>query len=276
MTAVNTFERLYKAKTGTTKEMKKSVRKELALPSDPFQESVYNLIPEVVKAVPKEKRYKSNYSDQAREEFMKNARKAASMGPLKVPLPPTKAYLKKGAGVTRPVANVSPRSKSKVRNKGPVPDHDDRPTVPPSTKDFVKQNALDNINSLPKNVNLKDASPLDKKDFGKTPAYLQKRIVSLQEEQAAAEKAKQLFKEQAENIALQKQGLVVLPDEERARILSGLKANWDKHNYDYQRLSLTVDTVPKIARKVHLENQLKHYEELIRKFEKTKIHVSFD
>jgi uncharacterized protein YpuA (DUF1002 family) len=43
-------------------------------------------------------------------------------------------------------------------------------------------------------------------------------------------------------------GMILLPEEERHRILEGLKANWEKLNSDYQKLSLTVDTVPKIAR----------------------------
>ena len=42
--------------------------------------------------------------------------------------------------------------------------------------------------------------------------------------------------------------MVLLPEEERTRLLEGLKANWEKLNSDYQKLSLTVDTVPKIAR----------------------------
>jgi hypothetical protein len=55
-------------------------------------------------------------------------------------------------------------------------------------------------------------------------------------------------KTQRDNNLLQDKGIVVLPDDEREKILAGLRDNWDKLNHDYQRLSLTVDTVPKIAR----------------------------
>ena len=81
-------------------------------------------------------------------------------------------------------------------------------------------------------------------------------------------------------------GCVLLPEEERVRILDGLKSNWEKLNSDYQKLSLTVDTVPKIARydckeishcrKVNMENQLKHLEEHIQKFSNTNIYVDFN
>ncbi len=57
------------------------------------------------------------------------------------------------------------------------------------------------------------------------------------EDEAALEAAKQF-----------KNGLVLLPEAERTKILDGLMANWNKVNSDYQKLSLTVDTIPKITR----------------------------
>ena len=86
---------------------------------------------------------------------------------------------------------------------------------------------------------------LTKKDYGRTPEYLSKRI------QAQAE-AKTLKEKQDQEAFIKSQqvrnGLVLLPEDERLRILDGLKANWEKLNQDYQKLSLTVDTVPKISR----------------------------
>ncbi len=46
-------------------------------------------------------------------------------------------------------------------------------------------------------------------------------------------------KEEAESSQLQKQGILLLPESERERILVGLEENWSKLNHDYQRLSLT-------------------------------------
>jgi hypothetical protein len=96
------FDRLYKTKTGHVRTDPKSVRDSVTFPSDPFQESVYNLIPKVFAQVEKEKRYRSHFSGQARMEYKKSEKHSASMGPLKVVLPPAKHFLKKGHGVPRP------------------------------------------------------------------------------------------------------------------------------------------------------------------------------
>ncbi len=85
----------------------------------------------------------------------------------------------------------------------------------------------------------------EKKDYGKTPNYLQKRMTDRAHEQA---KAMEEAKRQKEKEEFLKKGLIPLPEEERQRLLTGLKQNWDKLNSDYQRLSLTVDTIPKINR----------------------------
>ena len=96
------FDRLYSTKTGHFRSEPKSVRDAVTFPSDPFQESVYNLIPKVYTAIEKEKRYRSHFSTQARVDYKKDVKKTASMGPLKVSLPPAKQYLKKGQGVVKP------------------------------------------------------------------------------------------------------------------------------------------------------------------------------
>ena len=71
-------------------------------------------------------------------------------------------------------------------------------------------------------------------------------------------------------------GIVPLPESERLVILEGLKKNWECLNGDYQKLSLTVDTVPKILRKVNMEKQLKQLEEQMAKFSHTNILVNFN
>ena len=101
---------------------------------------------------------------------------------------------------------------------------------------------------MPKNLGNKKISPLEKKDYGKTPAYLQKRIVAMKQQELEHATMMSTLRKEAESEALKQKGIVVLPDVERARILKGLQANWDKLNKDYQKLSLTVDTVPKITR----------------------------
>ena len=66
-----------------------------------------------------------------------------------------------------------------------------------------------------------------------------------------------------------------MPEQERAQILASLKDTWTKLNNDYQRLSLTVDTVPKIARKITMEHSLKKVEDDIEKFSHPNILVRF-
>lgn len=85
---------------------------------------------------------------------------------------------------------------------------------------------------------------MTKKDYARTPDYLKKRNEELK--QAEIDRIQYLHEQEAAKTA--REGIIPLPEEERAKILSGLKANWEKLNSDYQKLSLTVDTVPKIAR----------------------------
>lgn len=73
----------------------------------------------------------------------------------------------------------------------------------------------------------------------------------------------------------QSNGLVQLPEEERLSILQELQSKWDSLNRDYQKLSLTVDTVPKITRKVTMEQQLSLVEADIEKFSNPFIYVDF-
>ncbi|KAJ3254036.1 hypothetical protein HK103_007575 [Boothiomyces macroporosus] len=219
----------------TQLEKKHDPRAAIPIPADPYLESVYSLIPEEYIAPPKEKRYKSHYSTQARKEYVSDTKKAASMGPAKVPLPAPSHFLKKRQGV-------------------------------PKKEGWF----------MPKKTKKESPSFLSKKDYGRTPEYLKKRVLEIKEAELNLANSLALKQQEQQQSALEEQGILVLPDEERERILKGLKENWEQLNNDYQRLSLTVDTVPKIARKVNMEQQLKQYEDLIDRFSHTNIHVSFN
>jgi hypothetical protein len=91
----------------------------------------------------------------------------------------------------------------------------------------------------------------------------------------SAAQSKSLTVAEKQSAVLESKGIISMPESERLTILSGLKKNWQKLNFDYQKLSLTVDTVPKIARKVNMEKELKEYEGLIEKFDNTHILVNF-
>jgi hypothetical protein len=89
---------------------------------------------------------------------------------------------------------------------------------------------------------------LRKKNYGRNPIYLDERIDE-QEKQEIAQKAQEEAEKNAH--AVTSANMVLLPETERAKILTGLRSNWDRLNTEYQKLSLTVDTVPKIARYVN-------------------------
>ncbi|KAJ3022991.1 UNVERIFIED_CONTAM: hypothetical protein HDU68_008837 [Siphonaria sp. JEL0065] len=257
------------------------IQKTHPTPADPFHESVYKLIPlEFIPPV-KQKQYRSKFADQARKEYVTGQKSTASMGPAKVLVNGTDGFLKEGDGnkvkMQIQAINQEAYAPDKTIRKADVPK--DVPVIEKATrKDFIKQNALENINSSAK-------KPLDntpayrfKSAYGKTPTYILKRRQFESEKEFSMQEMEEALlatpegKKQAQMI---KEGLVPLPEEERAKILEGLKANWEKLNSDYQKLSLTVDTVPKIARKVSMEQQLKQLETHIAKFSHSNILVNF-
>jgi hypothetical protein len=83
---------------------------------------------------------------------------------------------------------------------------------------------------------------VNKKEYGEVPAYLTRRK---QETDLLhqAEMQREAARKEEENKRFQ-----LLSEEDRLKVLAGLTAKWEKLNSDYQKLSLTVDTVPKINR----------------------------
>jgi hypothetical protein len=121
--------------------------RKVAIPSDPSLESVYSLIPNEYIPPIQEKRYQSKYAAQARMEYT-DTQKEASMGPAKVLVPPTNQFLKKGHGVPKVQIKTEKTEKIQSTRKAPLPiSCKIGQPIPATTKDFIKQNALDNINS---------------------------------------------------------------------------------------------------------------------------------
>ena len=146
----------------------------------------------------------------------------------------------------------------------------------PTLKHFIKINALENIHSVPKKVPQAGPVFVEKKDYGKVPAYLSKRITQQHEEKIQFSAAQSERAQESIRRAQLERGIIPLPEEERLKVLEGLKLNWEKLNGDYQKLSLTVDTVPKITRKVNMEQQLKQLEEQMAKFSHENIMIDFN
>ncbi|KAI8814112.1 calmodulin-binding-domain-containing protein [Cladochytrium replicatum] len=240
------------------------------VPPDPFEESVYKLIPEHIPPPEKQKMYRSKFAKQARDEFFSGMKTAASMGPAKVKLGGPEEFVRRGDR-ERNAAPVTKFDPDRTIRKDPVPKTPGK-SLGATGKDFINLNALEMINSAATRKIDNRPQYRFKKDYGKTPTYIQQR--NADSERSRELHAAELEEMQQHSLGKGKEGYVRLPEEERFRILGGLKANWEKLNSDYQKLSLTVDTVPKIARKVNMEQQLKQLESHIQKFSHPEIHVN--
>ena len=77
-----------------------------AIPANPFDESVYKLIPPTFVSIPRQARHRSKYAEQSRAEYFSNRKDAASMGPAKVIVRSPKTFLKKGELEARAVKSA--------------------------------------------------------------------------------------------------------------------------------------------------------------------------
>lgn len=167
------------------------------------------------------------------------------------------------------------------RRKPLVPKKEDMPIMGLKTnKNFITQNAVENIMSVPRrpaknfvdtkkgDKHLLDPSGLEpvyihKKEFGKTPDYLNRR----KEEIARAQEEYDSYVAEHFRRGAMKQ----LSEYERADILAGLKANWEMLHHEYQGLSVVTDTAPKKNRKERMEAEMKQLERDIEGIEKHRI-----
>jgi len=178
-------------------------------------------------------------------------------------------YLKKGDG-ERIKYHVKPQETSRLFVKPPLPT--EIPIIAkPNNKDYVTINALDAIHSTPKNVKPPPRYYVNKKDYGRKPKYLNKRIEEL--EKLRLEKEKEEIIKELDHKQKGTRNLVCIPSAQREAILQGLKDNYKALNNQYQKMSLISDTVPKIIKKTNMEKQLKQYEKDIQKFEFPNIYV---
>ncbi|KXS13265.1 hypothetical protein M427DRAFT_125218 [Gonapodya prolifera JEL478] len=231
----------------------------------PFDESVYRIIPVEHRVPPKPPLYHSKYSEEVREKFKIPKKPHAIMGPER---PDGSAispdnFLRKGEGDRRLDAKAASGKGERDRTvrKASLPSDNGR-LASATNRDFVKLNALDNINSTPKKVPVPAQRFTNKKDYGRNPEYLDKRKKDSEVAQKMLSEAR-AHQQQQEALST---GLLPLPEDERLKILEGLRMNWSKLNEEYGKLSLTVDTIPKITRKVSIEQRLKRLETDIAKF----------
>uniref|UniRef100_A0AAY5L2G7 Enkurin domain-containing protein n=1 Tax=Esox lucius TaxID=8010 RepID=A0AAY5L2G7_ESOLU len=246
-------------------------------------ESIYNLIPREELKTEKPARYMSKFRSQVKHEKRLNKAVNKTMGPAKVDVPSPEKYLLKHSKEPK-----LPESKSLTNSTLKKPNIPAKAKFPlmgiHTKKDFVKTNAFENIMAVPKkpqpiyadtksgDKQLLENSGLvpnyiKKKDFGKTPEYLQQRA---EEVRRAQEEYDKYIKEHMKQGAMKQ-----LSEDERNNILQGLKKNWGELHHRYQGLSVVTDTTPKKYRKEHLELEMKQLERDINLIERYKtIYVS--
>jgi len=241
-------------------------------------ESIYNLIPKEFLVPEKEQRHVSKFRTNVKEETNTHKAPNKTMGPAKVQTRPPEDFLKKHEKEPKLTGDTGFKYADSDNRKPAVPRRDERPIHGiRTTKNFITQNAVENIMAVPRypnkkfvDTNMGDTQNLipsgleptfvHKKDFGKTPVYLEHRK---QEMAKAQEEYNRYVAEHFQRGAMQS-----LSSREREEILNGLKANWEQIHHEYQGLSVVTDTAPKKNRKERMEAEMKQLERDIETIEK--------
>jgi len=244
------------------------------------EESIYNLIPREEIKHQKPPRHTSKFRGNVKEEVNTNKAEYKTMGQAKVPTRPPDNFLKKHEKEPQLPDKSGFKYPDDESRRPAVPKQTDKPVMGlRTTKNFITQNAVENIMSVPKKPekNFVDTRGGDKqalersgmepkyvhkKEFGKTPGYLSKR----QEEMRRAQE------EYDEYVAehFRRGAMKQLSAEQRNEILQGLKHNWEEIHHQYQGISVVTDTAPKKNRKERMEAEMKQLERDIETLEKHK------
>merc|ERR1712166_1106990 len=231
-------------------------------------ESIYCLIPAVIHPPPKPPLYRSKYPG----EVGADRRHTATMGPLKVAPPNPETFLK---AYTRTDNKLSEPSKFEyadtMQKKPGVPRREDRPVHGLVTsKNFITCNAVENILAVPKKTDVRQVSYMNKKGYGKVPAYLEKVKAEISDEYQYIQQMQEAYEEEGDDGQARTR---MLANDDKHAMLQGLKTNWDRINKAYQTLSFTLDTPAKKQRKEEFEAQLEQIERDIEKLSKGSIFV---
>merc|ERR1711988_805241 len=195
------------------------------------------------------------------------------MGPLKVAPPQPTNYLK---AYTREDNKLPEPQKFEyqdtVERKPGVPTRTEKPVMGLVTsKNFITCNAVENILAVPKKTDVRQVSYMNKKGYGKVPAYLEKVKGEIQDEYNYIMQMQEAASEEMEEEGYGRTR--VLSENERIEMLNGLKTNWDRINKAYQTLSFTLDTPAKKQRKEEFEAQLEQLERDIERLSKRNVFV---
>jgi hypothetical protein len=138
-----------------------------------------------------------------------------------------------------------------------------------TSKNFVVANAVETILAAPKKPAQATKDYLHKEDYGKVPKYLSQIKADINDEY---EYIRQI---QAQEDDRRNGQSTALGDEERYKLIEGLKAKWEQVNTDYQATThLTkLDTIGKVKRKEKYESTLQQIEKDIEKLNRKNIYI---
>jgi len=114
---------------------------------------------------------------------------------------------------------------------------------------------------------------MNKKGYGKVPAYLEKVKGEIQDEYNYIMQMQEAATEEMDAEGGDYGRTRMLSENERIEMLNGLKTNWDRINKAYQTLSFTLDTPAKKQRKEEFEAQLEQLERDIERLSKRNVFV---
>jgi len=176
--------------------------------------------------------------------------------------PDPKVYLRKGTRSTKiPLVKQHLVNRNKESYKPPVPSRDDKPVQGLKTdKNYITSNAIEVINSTPKQSR-REGIRLHE-EYGKVPGYLSSVKAAIEHEKQIVDmyitEQHELTKEEVTQ---------VMDDDERQKLINGLKQRWDDVNSVYQKYchKVMLDTPGEIKRKASHEAELEQLEEDIEK-----------
>ncbi|KAG5669964.1 hypothetical protein PVAND_000253 [Polypedilum vanderplanki] len=236
-------------------------------------ENIFNIEVEDEKEISTKKpiMYRSKYSKSIieTEREMKNQKhlqhRTFGLPDETISIAPEK-FLKKGEGICR-YYEVRPKTSHSTCNarRPPVPKHNEINHTSSMYNLCEKNFKLINIKRAksavlrnkpePKCFEQKPPTFIYKEKFAKVPKYLikMKEQTKLMKEMELKEKEERQRKEENKNIR-------VITQEQKNKLLEGLKHNWHKLQEEYQKMPLLIDSVPKTIRKSKLEENLKSLE----------------
>lgn len=263
------------------------------------EESIYNLIPPEEYKAPKQKLYKSKHNPKAAPtgstfclgttsrpgvanlngEIVpegSNHLNVAGTGLWGKKLGASKAqpqtFMKKGEGTLRTTGLVKTTTEYKNRQKRrpAVPKKDEKPIMGlTSDKNYIVANAVENILAAPKVKDNKEKDYTKKKDYGKTPKYLQKIKNEIDQEY---ELVREMQMEEDQQRDREK---FLLPEDEKEELIKALKKKWEVVHKQYQEITHVqkIDTVGLRRKKENCEEELRQLEKDIEKLSKKYIFV---